>query len=102
MYSFPLEVFYVYICTGCHIFNIYKYIELLDGGEANINKEENIQNIEVEKLDSINKDIRRILMKIQRHNPGVFRRIIRYGVSYPVTVKWVKRIIRLTLIYSEY
>lgn len=46
-------------------------------------------------------DVRRILYKIQRYNPGIFRRFMRCGVPYYEAKRLVKRIIKLTLLYYD-
>lgn len=47
------------------------------------------------------KDIRRIVMKIQRYNPGIFRMLMRYGMPYYEARRLVRRIVRLSLIYGD-
>lgn len=47
------------------------------------------------------KDVNKILMKIERYNPGIFRYLRMYGVPYPVAKKIIRKIIRVTLIYYE-
>ena len=44
-------------------------------------------------------DVDDILEKIERYNPGVFRRLAFYGVPFPAARNIVRRIIRLTLNY---
>ncbi len=45
-------------------------------------------------------DVDEILRKIERYNPGVFRRLASYGVPYPAARNIVRRVIRLTLNYK--
>lgn len=45
-------------------------------------------------------DVDDILRKIERYNPGIFRRLASYGVPFPVARNIVRRIIRLTLNYK--
>lgn len=45
-------------------------------------------------------DVEEILRKIERYNPGVFRRLASYGVPYPAARNIVRRVIRLTLNYK--
>lgn len=47
------------------------------------------------------KDVDKILKKIERYNPGVFRLMRMYGVPYPVARRICRRIINLTLKYSN-
>lgn len=44
-------------------------------------------------------DINKILMKIERYNPGVFVVLRRCGMSYPMAKRYIRRIVRLTLMY---
>ncbi|KOA20163.1 hypothetical protein CLHOM_13620 [Clostridium homopropionicum DSM 5847] len=53
------------------------------------------------KKDYTPNEINRILMKIERYNPGVFREMKMYGMPYKSTKALIKKIIRLTLIYEE-
>ncbi|QGU94903.1 hypothetical protein GOM49_07135 [Clostridium bovifaecis] len=46
-------------------------------------------------------DINRILTKIERYNPGVFAFLRRCGLSYPMAKRFIRRIVRLTLMYYE-
>ncbi|GAA0177362.1 hypothetical protein SH2C18_06120 [Clostridium sediminicola] len=48
------------------------------------------------------KQVNRILNQIKRYNPGVFRYLRMYGVPYYAAERIVRRVIRLTLMYSEY
>jgi hypothetical protein len=45
-------------------------------------------------------DVDDILRKIERNNPGIFRRLVSYGVPYQAARNIVRRIIRLTLNYK--
>lgn len=47
-------------------------------------------------------EVNKIFRKIRRYNPGIFRRLNMYGVPYYAANRIVRRIIRLTLMYSEY
>jgi RNA polymerase-binding transcription factor DksA len=46
-------------------------------------------------------DINKILMKIERYNSGIFALLRRCGMSYPMAKRYIRRIIRLTLMYYE-
>lgn len=46
-------------------------------------------------------EINRILTKIERYNPGVFAFLRRCGLSYPMAKRFIRRIVRLTLMYYE-
>lgn len=46
-------------------------------------------------------EINRILMKIERYNPGIFRYLRMYGMSYKAARRFIKKIIKLTLMYYE-
>ncbi|SHH94254.1 hypothetical protein [Clostridium grantii] len=48
------------------------------------------------------RQVNMVLRSIRRYNPGVFRYLNMYGVPYEASNKIVRRIIRLTLMYSEY
>jgi len=47
------------------------------------------------------KEINKILIKIERYNPGVFREMKIHGMPYESAKGLLKNIIRLTLIYEE-
>lgn len=46
-------------------------------------------------------EINRILTKIERYNPGMFRYLRMYGMSYKSARRFIKKIIKLTLMYYE-
>jgi hypothetical protein len=46
-------------------------------------------------------DVDSIVRKIERYNPLVFRQLSRYGMPYAQAKAVVRRIVRLTLMYSE-
>lgn len=46
-------------------------------------------------------DVDRIFRRIQRNNPMLIRRLLMYGVPYPVAVRTIRRIIYLTLEYED-
>lgn len=48
------------------------------------------------------KQVNRIFNQMRRYNPGVFRYLRMYGLPRYAAERIVKRIIRLTLMYSEY
>lgn len=48
------------------------------------------------------KQVNRIFNQMRRYNPGVFRYLRMYGVPNYAAERIVRRIIRLTLMYSEY
>ena len=47
------------------------------------------------------KDANKILMKIEKYNPGIFRYLRMYGVPYPVAKKIIRKIIKVTLMYYD-
>lgn len=49
--------------------------------------------------DRIHGDVDDILRKIEQYNPGIFRRLVSFGIPFPVARNIVRRIIRLTLNY---
>lgn len=80
--------------------------------EAAENIEENIEDTRDEVEDSPAEieydenqfrspaDVNSILRKIEKNNPMLIRRLVMYGVPYPVAVRMVRRIIYLTLEYE--
>ncbi|KYH34472.1 hypothetical protein CLTEP_15200 [Clostridium tepidiprofundi DSM 19306] len=46
-------------------------------------------------------DVVRIVRKIERYNPGIYRMMRFYGVPYPVANRLLRRIVRLTLMYYD-
>lgn len=46
-------------------------------------------------------EVRMILMKIQRYNPGIFKAFLRMGMPYYEVRRLMRKIIRLTMMYSE-
>ena len=46
-------------------------------------------------------DVNKILMKIERYNPGIFQFLRRYGMSYEEAKKIIKKIITVTLMYEN-
>jgi hypothetical protein len=48
------------------------------------------------------RQVNRVLRSIRRYNPGVFRYLNMYGVPDEAANRIIRRIIRLTLMYSEY
>lgn len=46
-------------------------------------------------------EVDRILRKIQRNNPGIYRTFRGFGVPYPVATRLTRRIIVLTLQYGN-
>ncbi len=46
-------------------------------------------------------DIDAMLRRIERYNPEIFRSLIRCGMSYEQAINIVRRIVKLTLLYSE-
>lgn len=48
----------------------------------------------------INLDIEKILNKIRKNNPEVFRTLRFYGIPYETAQNIVRKIIRLTLLYK--
>ncbi|MCY6370757.1 hypothetical protein [Clostridium ganghwense] len=46
-------------------------------------------------------EVNRILRKIERYNPGIFRTMGMYGIPYPTARRLCRRIIRLTLMYYD-
>lgn len=46
-------------------------------------------------------DVRLILMKIQRYNPGIFKALMRTGMPYYEVRRIIRKIIRLTMIYMK-
>ncbi|MCB2313160.1 hypothetical protein LGL55_18040 [Clostridium tagluense] len=46
-------------------------------------------------------DVDAIVRKIERYNPAIFRSLTRYGMPYAEARNIVRRIVRLTLMYSE-
>lgn len=45
-------------------------------------------------------DVSKILMKIERYNPGIFQFLRRYSMSYEEAKKIIKKIITVTLMYE--
>lgn len=46
-------------------------------------------------------EVRLILMKIQRHNPGLFKAFLRMGMPYYEVRRLMRKIISLTLLYKS-
>ena len=46
-------------------------------------------------------DVRLILMKIQRYNPGIFKALMRTGMPYYEVRRIIRKIIRLTMLYMK-
>jgi len=46
-------------------------------------------------------DVDYIVRRIERYNPGIFRKLTRCGIPYPEARDIVRRIVKLTLMYSE-
>lgn len=46
-------------------------------------------------------EVNKILRKIERYNPGIFRYMKMYGIPYPAARLLCRRIIRLTLMYYD-
>lgn len=46
-------------------------------------------------------DVDQILRKIERDNPMLIRRLVMYGVPYPVAIRIIRRVIYLTLQYER-
>ena len=46
-------------------------------------------------------DVNKIVRKIERYNPGIYRMMRFYGVPYPVANRLIRRIVRLTLMYYD-
>lgn len=70
----------------------------------NINEhyeEEELKENFIRKKDQGPGEVERILIKMERYNPWIFRELRMYGIPYQVARRIVKKIIRLTLIYSE-
>ncbi len=51
--------------------------------------------------DYYDRDVRKILRKIETYNPGIFRYLAMYGVPYNAAKKIIRRVIRLTLMYYD-
>lgn len=67
-----------------------------------INEEIVVENQERVKEETYYKDnVDIILKKIEKNNPGIFGRLVSFGVPYFEARKIVKRIIFLTLNYSK-
>lgn len=47
------------------------------------------------------KEINKILMKMEKYNPGIFRYLRMYGVPFTIAKKIIRRIIKVTLMYYE-
>lgn len=47
------------------------------------------------------KEIDRILTRIERYNPGVFALLRRYGFPYPLAKRFIRRIVKLSLMYYQ-
>jgi hypothetical protein len=62
---------------------------------------EDIEEDMTRKKDCGPKEVNKILMKIQKYNPGIFRYLRMYGVPYPVAKKIVRKIVKVTLMYYE-
>lgn len=77
-------------------------VDLLDKYEKN--SDDKIEDNAIQDYNNKNtyrryNDVNRILRKIERYNPGIFRTMCRYGIPYPVARRLCRRIIRLTLMY---
>lgn len=46
-------------------------------------------------------DVDQILRRIEKNNPMLIRRLVMYGVPYPVAIRIVRRVIYLTLQYER-
>lgn len=66
-------------------------------GEFEDNEVEDIRKKETYKPSEVNK----ILRKIERYNPGIFRYMRMYGIPYPAARLLCRRIIRLTLMHYD-
>ncbi|WBW95877.1 hypothetical protein [Oceanirhabdus sp. W0125-5] len=53
------------------------------------------------KYDYDYNDVRYILMKIQRYNPGIFKALMRTGMPYYEVRRIIRKIIRLTMMYMK-
>lgn len=66
-------------------------------GEFEANEADDIRKKGAYKPSEVNK----ILRKIERYNPGIFRYMRMYGIPYPAARLLCRRIIRLTLMYYD-
>jgi len=64
-------------------------------------EKDEFDNFDKKTRDYDTDDINKILMKIERYNPGIFAFLRRCGMSYPMAKRYIRRIVRLTLMYYE-
>jgi hypothetical protein len=69
----------------------------IHGDQEDYKDEYNIPN----KFNKKYNDVDSIVRRIERYNPLVFRQLSRYGMPYAQAKAVVRRIVRLTLMYSE-
>lgn len=53
------------------------------------------------RINPKNNDVDTIVRKIERYNPAIFRLMTRYGMPYAEAKGIVRKIVRLTLMYSD-